>query len=69
MMKPSELRDLTLDELRQKESDINAELFNLRFQLATNQLENPMRLPLTKKDLARVKTVIAQKEQSAERTE
>jgi large subunit ribosomal protein L29 len=68
-MKPSELRDLTLDELRQKESDLNAELFNLRFQLATNQLENPMRLPLTKKDLARVKTVIAQKEQSAERTE
>jgi large subunit ribosomal protein L29 len=68
-MKPSELRDLTLDELRQKENDLNAELFNLRFQLATNQLENPMRLPLTKKDLARVKTVIAQKEQSAERTE
>jgi len=68
-MKPSELRDLTLDELRQKESDLNAELFNLRFQLATNQLENPMRLPLTKKDLARVKTVIVQKEQSAERTE
>ena len=68
-MKPSELRDLTLGELRQKESDLNAELFNLRFQLATNQLENPMRLPLTKKDLARVKTVIAQKEQSAERTE
>ena len=68
-MKPSELRDLTLDEIRQKESDLNAELFNLRFQLATNQLENPMRLPLTKKDLARVKTVIAQKEQSAERTE
>jgi len=68
-MKPSGLRDLTLDELRQKESDLNAELFNLRFQLATNQLENPMRLPLTKKDLARVKTVIAQKEQSTERTE
>jgi len=68
-MKASELRDLTVDELRQKESDLNAELFNLRFQLATNQLENPMRLPLTKKDLARVKTVIAQKERSAERTE
>ena len=61
MMKASELRDLTVDELRQKESDLNAELFNLRFQLATNQLENPMRLPLTKKDLARVKTLIAQK--------
>jgi large subunit ribosomal protein L29 len=68
-MKASELRDLTLDELRQKETDLNTELFNLRFQLATNQLENPMRLPLTKKDLARVKTVIAQKERSAERTE
>ena len=68
-MKASELRDLTLDELRQKESDLNAELFNLRFQLATNQLENPMRLPLTRKDLARVKTVIAQKERSDERTE
>jgi large subunit ribosomal protein L29 len=68
-MKASELRDLTLDELRQKENDLNAELFNLRFQLATNQLENPMRLPITKKDLARVKTVIAQKERSAERTE
>jgi len=68
-MKASELRDLTLEELHQKESDINAELFNLRFQLATNQLENPMRLPLTKKDLARIKTVIAQKERLAERTE
>jgi len=68
-MKAAELRDLTLDELRRKESDLNAELFNLRFQLATNQLENPMRLPSTKKDLARVKTVIAQKERSAERTE
>ena len=68
-MKASELQDLTLDELRQKENDLNTELFNLRFQLATNQLENPMRLPLTKKDLARVKTVIAQKERSAERTE
>lgn len=68
-MKASDLRDLTLDELRQKETDLHAELFNLRFQLATSQLENPMRLPLTKKDLARVKTVIAQKERSAERTE
>ena len=68
-MKASELRDLTLDELRRKESDLSAELFNLRFQLATNQLENPMRLPLTKKDLARVKTIIAQKEQSTGRTE
>ena len=68
-MKANELRDLTLDELRQKENDLNIEIFNLRFQLATNQLENPMRLPLTRKDLARVKTVIAQKERAVERTE
>jgi large subunit ribosomal protein L29 len=68
-MKATELRDLTLDELRQKEQDLDVELFNLRFQLATSQLENPMRLPLTRKDLARVKTIIAEKERTAERTE
>lgn len=65
-MKAAELRDLTLDELLRKETELSKELFNLRFQLATNQLENPMRLPLTKKDLARVKTVIAQKRQASE---
>ncbi len=68
-MKATDLRDLTLDELRQKEQDLDVELFNLRFQLATSQLENPMRLPLTRKDLARVKTIIAEKERTAERTE
>jgi large subunit ribosomal protein L29 len=68
-MKATEMRDLTLDELRQKEQDLDVELFNLRFQLATSQLENPMRLPLTRKDLARVKTIIAEKERTAERTE
>ena len=68
-MKAAELRDLTLDELLRKETELSAELFNLRFQLATNQLENPMRLPLTRKDLARVKTVIAEKRQVQERVE
>jgi large subunit ribosomal protein L29 len=68
-MKATDLRDLTMDELRQKEQDLDVELFNLRFQLATSQLENPMRLPLTRKDLARVKTIIAEKERTAERTE
>ena len=66
-MKAAELRDLTLDELLRKETELSAELFNLRFQLATNQLENPMRLPLTRKDLARVKTIIAEKRQVPER--
>ena len=68
-MKATDLRDLTLDELLRKETELSAELFNLRFQLATNQLENPMRLPLTRKDLARVKTVIAEKRQVQERAE
>jgi large subunit ribosomal protein L29 len=68
-MKATELRDLTLDELLNKEAELSAELFNLRFQLATNQLENPMRLPLTRKDLARIKTVIEEKRRAPERTE
>ncbi|TNF45836.1 50S ribosomal protein L29 [bacterium] len=68
-MKAASIREMTTDELRRKEKDLYAELFNLRFQLATNQLENPMRLPLTKKNLARVKTILAEKERSSERTE
>jgi len=68
-MKAAAVRDMTVDELRRKEKDLYVELFNLRFQLATNQLDNPMRLPLTKKNLARVKTILAEKEHSSERTE
>jgi len=52
-------------ELRQKEKDLTAELFNLRFQHATGQLENTERLPQVRKDLARVKTVIRQKVQAS----
>jgi large subunit ribosomal protein L29 len=68
-MKAAAIREMTIDELRRKEKDLYAEVFNLRFQLATNQLENPMRLPLTKKNLARVKSIIAEKERLLERTE
>ena len=68
-MKAAAAREMTVEELRRKEKDLYVELFNLRFQLATNQLENPMRLPLTKKNLARVKTLLAEKELSSERTE
>ena len=57
-MKASEIRQLTADELNTKLNDLKAELFNLRFQLAINQLENPMRISAVKKDIARVKTVI-----------
>ena len=61
-MKAKELRDLTYDELIKKESDLAAELLNLRFRLATGQLENPMTIKTVRKDMARVKTVIRQKD-------
>ena len=57
-MKASEVRDLTTAELETKLKDLKAELFNLRFQHAINQLENPIRLRDVKKDIARLKTVI-----------
>ena len=60
-MKSSELRELTLDELAKKETDIRKELFNLRFQKATGEIENPMRIRSIKKDIARVLTVITEK--------
>mgnify|MGYP000925835498 CR=1 FL=1 len=61
-MKAKDLRDLTYEELVKKESDLQAELFNLRFRLATGQLDNPMTIKAVKKDMARVKTVIRQKD-------
>jgi len=60
-MKSSELRELTLDELARKETDMRKELFNLRFQKATGEIENPMRIRSLKKDIARVLTVITEK--------
>ena len=61
-MKASEIRELSTEELETKLKDLKAELFNLRFQHAINQLENPMRLGAVKKDIARVKTIIREKE-------
>ena len=61
-MKAAEIRELTADELNSKLADLKAELFNLRFQLAINQLDNPMRISAVKKDIARVKTVLRQME-------
>ena len=57
-MTAKELRDLTLSELELKLKDLKQELFNLRFQLAINQLENPMRITAVKRDIARVSTVM-----------
>ena len=56
-MKTSKLSDLTVDELVQKESDLRKELFNLRFQQATGEIENPMRIKAVRKDIARVLTI------------
>ena len=65
-MKAAEIRELTADELNSKLADLKAELFNLRFQLAINQLDKPMRISAVKKDIARVKTVIRENELHAE---
>jgi large subunit ribosomal protein L29 len=61
MMRARELRELSIDELRQKEKDLNEELFNLRFQYATGQLENIMRMTQVKRDIARTMTIIREK--------
>ena len=61
-MKAAEIRELTADELNSKLADLKAELFNLRFQLAINQLDNPMRISAVKKDIARVKTIIREQQ-------
>ena len=57
-MTAKELRDLTPSELELKLKELKEELFNLRFQLAINQLENPMRITAVKRDIARVSTVM-----------
>ena len=59
-MKASEIRDMTLDEMHSKISDLKEELLNLRFQHEIGQLENPQRMKQTKKDIARMETVITE---------
>ncbi len=60
-MKAKELRQLNEGELLVKERELGEELFNLRFQKATGQLENVMRIPQVKREIARVKTIIKEK--------
>ena len=60
-MKAKELRDLKSEELIVKLNDFKSELFSLRFQLATGQLENTARIKMVKKDMARVKTILAER--------
>jgi large subunit ribosomal protein L29 len=63
-----ELRQMTLDELSEKAKQLTQELFNLRFQLGTGRLENPMQIRKTKRTIARVKTVLREAEQADQKT-
>lgn len=61
-MKASELTDLPFEELQEKMDEAKAELFNLRFQLATNQLDNTARMKQVRRDIARIATVMREQE-------
>lgn len=67
-VKTKEIRDLTTEELNGKLSELKRELFNLRFQAATRQIENPARIGEVKKSIARVKTVIREREIITQKT-
>ena len=60
-MKTRDLRDLSNEELQAKAADIKKELFNLRVQQAMGQIENPMRLRILRRDIAKAKTVLKEK--------
>jgi large subunit ribosomal protein L29 len=60
-MKATEIRDFTVDEIERKVTDLKEALFNLRFQHETGQLENPKKLSETKRDIARLKTILNEK--------
>lgn len=66
-MKPNEYRDLEDSDLVQKLKDTRAELFNLRFQLATGQLDNTGRIAIVKRDIARLHTELRARELAAQR--
>ncbi|MBS7228757.1 MAG: 50S ribosomal protein L29 [Eubacteriales bacterium] len=64
-MKAKELRKLTNEELTAREKELKEELFNLRFQSATGQIKNPQRIGECKKDIARIKTLLCERELAA----
>ena len=64
-MKANELRDLSSPELEARLRELKEELFNLRFQKATGQLKNPMRIRAVKKDYARIKTILCERDLEA----
>ena len=64
-MKPSKIREMTEAELENELANLKNELFKLRFQSATNQLDNPMKIHAIRKDIARVKTIINERKLKA----
>ena len=64
MTKPAELRDLSLEDLKAKAKELDDQGFRLRLQKAMGQLESPIKVRTTRRDLARIKTIIRQKEQA-----
>ena len=63
-MKANELTAMTVEQLQEKVKELKTELFGLRFQLATGQLQNTMQIGEVKRDIARCKTILRQKEQA-----
>lgn len=66
-MEPKELRDMSVDDLSQKRTELREEIGHLKLKRATNRLENPMKLRQTKRDLARVETILREKTFQSER--
>ena len=62
MMKATEIRNMTTEELEAKVAELKKDLFFLRMQHATNQLDNPVKISVVKKDIARIKTIIREKQ-------
>jgi len=67
-VKSSAVRAMTVDELNQKEEDLRKELFNLRFQQVTGEIENPMRIRTVRKDIAKVLTIKTEKTKKEEKS-
>ena len=64
MMKAKEIKNLSVEELTRKLDDLKKDLFMLRMQHATNHLDNPLKIPAVRRDIARVKTVIREKKEA-----
>lgn len=66
-MKPDKMRELSDAELEEKGQDLQEELFNLKFQLATGQIENPLKIRQVRRDIARVKTILWERKRMLEK--